>query len=55
MTALEALGGETWFHLGDGDLATHVERTRRLAAGETLSAIIDDLRRRLGIGRGCCR
>jgi LPPG:FO 2-phospho-L-lactate transferase len=49
MTALEKLGGETWFRLGDGDLATHVERTRRLAAGASLSAIIDDFRRRLGI------
>ncbi len=49
MAALEALGGETWFRLGDGDLATHVERTRRLAAGESLSAIIDAFRRRLGI------
>ena len=38
MAALAALGGETWFRLGDGDLATHVERTRRLKAGETLSA-----------------
>ncbi len=50
MAALEALGGETWFRLGDGDLATHVERTRRLRAGESLSAIIDDFRRRLDIG-----
>jgi LPPG:FO 2-phospho-L-lactate transferase len=49
MAALEKLGGETWFRLGDGDLATHVERTRRLAAGESLSAIIDDFCRRLGI------
>src|SRR3954449_10641685 len=49
MQALEALGGETWFRLGDGDLATHIERTRRLDAGESLSAIIDDFRRRLGI------
>jgi LPPG:FO 2-phospho-L-lactate transferase len=49
MTALETLGGETWFNLGDGDLATHVERTRRLAAGENLSQITDDFRRRLGI------
>jgi LPPG:FO 2-phospho-L-lactate transferase len=49
MAALEALGGETWFKLGDGDLATHVERTRRLAAGESLSHITDDFRRRLGI------
>jgi len=49
MAALEKLGGESWFKLGDGDLATHVERTRRLAAGESLSAITDDFRRRLGI------
>ncbi|MBO0736357.1 MAG: 2-phospho-L-lactate transferase [Alphaproteobacteria bacterium] len=49
MGALETLGGETWFKLGDGDLATHVERTRRLAAGEPLSRITDDFRRRLGI------
>jgi LPPG:FO 2-phospho-L-lactate transferase len=49
MKALESLGGETWFKLGDGDLATHVERTRRLAAGESLSQITQDLRRRLGI------
>ena len=49
MKALGALGGETWFNLGDGDLATHVERTRRLAAGESLSEITDTFRRRLGI------
>jgi LPPG:FO 2-phospho-L-lactate transferase len=49
MAALERLGGETWFRLGDGDLATHVERTRRLARGESLSAITDDFRRRFGI------
>src|SRR3954464_9864955 len=49
MAALEALGGETWFRLGDGDLATHVERTRRLNAGQSLSAIIADFRRPLGI------
>jgi LPPG:FO 2-phospho-L-lactate transferase len=49
MRALEQLGGEPWFRLGDADLATHVERTRRLAAGESLSAISDDFRRRLGV------
>jgi LPPG:FO 2-phospho-L-lactate transferase len=49
MAALEALGGATWFKLGDGDLATHIERTRRLAAGESLSQITEDFRRRLGI------
>ena len=49
MAALEALGGESWFRLGDGDLATHVERTRRLKSGESLAAVMDDFRRRLGI------
>ena len=50
METLETLGGETWFRLGDRDLAVHVERTRRLRAGETLSAITADLCRRLGVG-----
>jgi LPPG:FO 2-phospho-L-lactate transferase len=49
MAALTQLGGENWFNLGDRDLATHVERTRRLRAGETLSAITADLCRKLGI------
>jgi LPPG:FO 2-phospho-L-lactate transferase len=49
MAALGALGGATWFRLGDRDLAMHVERTRRLAAGEPLSAITDGLARRLGV------
>src|SRR5947209_2356031 len=49
MAALAALGGETWFRLGDGDLATHLERTRRLADGERLSAITAHFCRRLGI------
>ena len=49
MTALAELGGETWFRLGDQDLATHVERTRRLRAGETLSAVTDGFRRAFGI------
>lgn len=49
MGALERLGGESWFKLGDGDLAIHVERTRRLAAGDSLSQIAKDFGRRLGI------
>jgi LPPG:FO 2-phospho-L-lactate transferase len=50
MQALAALGGETWFRLGNGDLATHVERTRRLRAGETLSRITGDFATRLKVG-----
>jgi len=49
MSALERLGGETWFRLGDGDLGTHVERTRRLRDGATLSEVTDELCRRLGV------
>ena len=49
METLDTLGGETWFRLGDRDLALHVERTRRLRAGETLSAITADLCARLGV------
>ena len=46
---LGVLGGETWFRLGDRDLAVHVERTHRLRAGETLTAITADLCQRLGV------
>ncbi len=49
MSVLETLGGETWFGLGDGDLALHVERTRRLRAGESLSRVCDDFAGRFGI------
>ena len=49
MEALGALGGETWFFLGDKDLAIHVERTHRLRAGESLNAVTSDLCARLGI------
>jgi LPPG:FO 2-phospho-L-lactate transferase len=48
--ALDKLGGPTWFQLGDRDLATHIERTRRLNAGESLSRVTVELSRRLGVG-----
>lgn len=50
MQAMGRLGGETWFQLGDLDLATHIERTRRLAAGETLSAVTSALSLALSCG-----
>ena len=49
METMETLGGETWFRLGDRDVALHVERTRRLAAGESLSSVTADFCRRMGI------
>src|SRR5688572_17396788 len=50
LDALGRLGGETWFRLGDRDLATHLERRRRLATGETLTEVTQALSRALGIG-----
>lgn len=49
MHALRELGGENWFLLGDRDLAVHVERTRRLSAGESLTDIARAFGAALGI------
>jgi LPPG:FO 2-phospho-L-lactate transferase len=49
MRTLAALGGESWFRLGDADLALHVERTRRLRGGESLSEVLAALAARLEI------
>jgi LPPG:FO 2-phospho-L-lactate transferase len=49
MEALGALGGETWFRLGDRDLAMHVERTRALRSGISLTEFTAATARRLGI------
>jgi len=49
MKALEGLGGESWFQLGDGDLALHVERSWRLARGDALSDVTSHLCRALGL------
>jgi LPPG:FO 2-phospho-L-lactate transferase len=50
--ALEMLaryGEDIWFSLGDRDLATHVIRTARLRAGESLTGITADLSVALGV------
>jgi LPPG:FO 2-phospho-L-lactate transferase len=44
------LGGPDWFRLGDRDLGTHLERTRRLRAGQSLSQITRDFCESWGIG-----
>ena len=43
------LGGESWFNLGDKDLATHVHRTQRLAKGEDLTSITRNLASSFGV------
>ncbi|SEO16129.1 LPPG:FO 2-phospho-L-lactate transferase [Rhodospirillales bacterium URHD0017] len=49
MATIASVGGADWFRLGDRDLALHVERTRRLRAGETLTEITSDITHRLGV------
>jgi LPPG:FO 2-phospho-L-lactate transferase len=44
------LGGPGWFNLGDQDLGTHLERTRRLKEGQTLSHITGEFCKAWGIG-----
>ena len=50
MESLAEIGGPTWFRLGDRDLATHLERTRRLNRGEPLSRITQDFCQAWGVG-----
>ena len=47
--AVRDLGGETWFNLGDKDLAMHVERTKELKAGVSLSQVTKKLSAALGV------
>ena len=46
---LHRLGADTWFKLGDRDLATHITRTRLLNEGLTLSQATDGIRCALGV------
>jgi LPPG:FO 2-phospho-L-lactate transferase len=49
LAQLERLGAETWFKLGDRDIATHVIRTHLLRKGLRLSDVTDRLRSHLGV------
>lgn len=49
ITNVEKLGGPSWFRLGDQDIATHLERTRRLKEGQMLSQITRDFCKAWGI------
>ena len=49
MDVAQGLGIETWFRLGDRDLALHVYRRERLAEGATLTEITREIRERLGV------
>ena len=49
MSALADLGGETWFKLGDKDLASSLERSRRLGCGASLNDVTAQLAESLGV------
>ncbi len=49
MEALDRYRGQTWFRLGDTDLATHLYRTGRLADGATLSDVTGEIARAWGL------
>ena len=46
---LARYGADTWFNLGDNDLATHLRRTQLLNNGATLSEVTAELSRALGV------
>jgi LPPG:FO 2-phospho-L-lactate transferase len=49
LEALRRFRKDAWFGLGDRDLATHIHRTERLRAGETLSAVAAEIARAFGV------
>jgi len=49
MDDLERLGGESWFRLGDRDLATHLYRSQRLSEGATKTDVTRELCEHWGV------
>jgi LPPG:FO 2-phospho-L-lactate transferase len=49
LDALGEIGGESWFGVGDRDLATHLHRTRMLRDGMTLAAATEALAQARGV------
>ena len=49
ISEISRLNGVDWFKIGDHDLATHIERTERLASGQRLSEIVRDFCQSWGI------
>jgi LPPG:FO 2-phospho-L-lactate transferase len=49
LESLNRFGCETWFNLGDRDLATHMFRTMRLKQGLTLSEVTAEVSKSLGV------
>ena len=54
LSALKSMGGETWFQLGDRDLATHCIRTQMLGSGASLTEATRHLCEVLGVNVDLC-
>jgi len=50
LESLRRFGHETWFQIGDRDLATHLHRTRLLGDGWALSAVMANIASSFGVG-----
>ncbi len=53
LDSFKTLGGESWFQLGDRDLAVHLRRTELLDSGQSLSEVTAELFSRLGVKYRC--
>ena len=53
LDSFKSLGGESWFQLGDRDLAVHLRRTELLNSGRLLSDVTNELFHRLGVKYRC--
>ncbi len=49
LSMLKTRGADTWFNLGDRDLATHIYRTDRLRQGFTLSEVTAEIAKAVGL------
>ena len=49
LTRLAQFGSDTWMHLGDLDIATHIFRSELRAKGESMTTITQKIRQRLGV------
>src|SRR5256714_8996760 len=50
LDALGRYGVDTWFRLGDKDIATHLFRTQRLREGATLTEVTAEIAQAWGLG-----
>jgi LPPG:FO 2-phospho-L-lactate transferase len=50
MAGLDRYGGQSWFRLGDRDLATHLYRTQRLSEGASLTSVTAEIASAWGLG-----